>query len=177
MEKVIVVYKSKSGYTEKYAKWIAEELDCSLSEAKNVKLSDLMQYDTIIYGGGLYATGINGIKLITSSLDSLESKNIIVFTLGASPIREETKEELKNKNFTKSQQERIDFYMLRGGFDFKKLKPFDKLLMLILKAKLKAKKERNADERGMLASYDHPADFTDKRRIQPIIEAVKNKKG
>ena len=53
--KTIVAYKSKSGYTKTYAEWIAQELHCDIKE--NAELSDLAGYDTIIYGGGMYAGG------------------------------------------------------------------------------------------------------------------------
>ena len=61
--KTIVAYKSKSGYTKTYAEWIAQELGCDIKE--NAELSDIIDYDTIIYGGGMYEGGFNGVKLIT----------------------------------------------------------------------------------------------------------------
>lgn len=172
MGKTAIIYRSKSGYTKTYAEWIAQETGAELFEAKCVKPSDLERFETIVYGGGLYAVGINGVKLITKTLDKLKGKKIIVFSLGASPVREEIKEEVKNKNFTKEQQEQIDFYMLRGGFDYSKLTLFDKFLMQLLRRQLKSKKELTADERGMLNSYIHPVNFTDKKQIAPIVNAI-----
>ena len=43
--KTVVVYRSKTGYTRKYAEWIAEELGCDIKE--NAKLSDITGYDMI----------------------------------------------------------------------------------------------------------------------------------
>lgn len=60
MNKTAVVFKSKYGSTKKYAQWIAEELSCDIFERKNVKSDDLEAYDTVIYGGGLYAGGVKG---------------------------------------------------------------------------------------------------------------------
>ncbi len=51
----IVIYKTKYGSTKTYADWIAEELVCESVDAKSVKIEDLEKYDTIVYGGGLYA--------------------------------------------------------------------------------------------------------------------------
>lgn len=53
MKKVVVIYGSKYGTTEKYAKWISEELNCDLFSYKSIKKDNLLNYDTIIYGGGL----------------------------------------------------------------------------------------------------------------------------
>lgn len=51
--KAIVVYTSKYGTTEKYARWIAEGLHCPAKELQDISAQDLTAYDTIIYGGGL----------------------------------------------------------------------------------------------------------------------------
>ena len=84
--KTIVAYKSKSGYTKRYAEWIAQELGCDIKE--NPELSDILGYDTIIYGGGMYAGGFNGGKLITKNLDKLSGKKIALFAVGSNPGRE-----------------------------------------------------------------------------------------
>lgn len=170
--KTVVLYKSKTGFVKKYAEWIAEELSADIFEASKVTSDMLTTYDVVIYGGGLYAVGINGVKLITQNLDKFEGKKVVVFATGASPFREEAINEVRNKNFTYEQQKHIRFFYLRGGFDYSKLKPFDKLLMTLLKWKMKRKKELTPDERGMLAAYDKPAAFTRKKNIDQIISYV-----
>jgi len=132
----------------------------------------LKPYDTVIYGGSLYAVGINGVQWITKNLDKLKDKKVVVFATGASPSREEVIKEVKNKNFTVEQQKYVQFFYLRGGFDYSKLKPFDKLLMTLLKWKLKSKKELTPDEKGMLSIYNKPIDFTSKKNIEEIIKYV-----
>jgi len=161
--KTIVVYKSKSGFSKKYASWIANELSAD---------QELESYDTIIYGGGLYASGINGVKLITKNLHRLEDKRIVVFASGASPPRKDDLEKVENNNFTKEQQKKIHFFYLRGGFDYNKLTPIDKLLMKLLKWRLKTKATLTPDEKGMLALYNIPTDFTKRKNIEEIILLV-----
>lgn len=170
--KTVVIYKSKTGFVKKYAEWIAEELSADIFEASKVTTDMLTVYDTVIYGGGLYAAGINGAKLITQNLDKLKGKKVIVFATGASPSREEAMNEVRNKNFTTEQQKQIQFFYLRGGFDYSKLKPFDKVLMTLMKWMLKRKKELTPDERGMLAAYDKPVYFIMKENIDEIISYV-----
>ena len=172
--KTIVIYKSKTGFTKKYAKWIAEDLTADIFEVSKVTINKLIEYDTIIYGGSLYAVGINGVKLITQNINKLKDKKVVVFATGASPSREDVVNEVRNKNFTKEQQEHIKFFYLRGGFNYSKLNPFDKILMLLLKWKIKNKKkeELTNDEIGMLAIYDKPMDFTMKKDIERIITYV-----
>ena len=172
--KTIVIYKSKTGFTRKYAEWIAEDLSADTFDISKVTINILTAYDTIIYGGSLYAVGIIGVKLITQNIDKLKDKKIVVFATGASPSREDGINEVIDKNFTQEQQKYIKFFYLRGGFNYSKLNLFDKFLMTLLKWKIKNKKqeELSSDEIGMLAIYDKPVDFTEKKNIDRIITYV-----
>lgn len=49
----------------------------------------------------------------------------------------------------------------------------DKMLMNILKIKLEKAPDTDEDAKGMLACYDHPADFTSREAIKPIVECIK----
>ena len=60
--KSIVVYESKYGSTERYAKWIGEELGCRGSNISEVSLEELLTYDNIVFGGWLHAGTIKGLK-------------------------------------------------------------------------------------------------------------------
>jgi menaquinone-dependent protoporphyrinogen IX oxidase len=167
--KTAVVYRSKTGFTKKYAHWIAAELDADLFRGSAVGVETLADYDIIIYGGGLYAGGIDGVKLITKNLGRLPAQKIVVFATGATPQREETTGKLERQNFTPEQLERVRFFYLRGGFDYSKLSPINKVIMNLLRWSLKRKKQLTADERGMLAAYDTPVDFTRKEKIQDLV--------
>lgn len=172
MMKTVVVYRSKSGFTKTYAEWIAEAVGADIKDSRRVNINDLIAYDTIVYGGALYVGGINGISLIKKGLWRLKGKRVIVFAVGATPIRESIIDEVRDGNFTEKEQKQVQFFMLRGGFDFRKLTTIDKILMLLLKRKLRRTKDKTADERGMLHAYAHPADFTNKKNIEPIVEAI-----
>lgn len=169
--KTVVIYKSKTGFTRKYAEWIAEELSADIFEASKVNINTLNKYDTIIYGGSLYAVGIIGVTLIKRNINKLKDKKLVVFATGASPSRDNVINEVIDKNFTVDEQKNIKFFYLRGGFNYNKLKPFDKFLMKLLKWKIKNKNHEalSADEIGMLAIYDKPVDFTDRNNIYKII--------
>ena len=168
--KTIVAYKSKSGYTKKYARWIAQELGCDIKE--NPELSDILGYDMIIYGGGMYAGGFNGGKLITKNLDKLKGKRIALFAVGSNPGREHEMKVFWDRVLTAEQQKTIGYFYLRGGFDIDKLTAKDKVLMKMLKVRLQRIKERTEDEQEMLDAYDTPVDFSDKENIRPLIVFV-----
>lgn len=170
--KTLVIYKSNAGFVKKYAEWISQDLAADMTEVSMANPAMLCSYDTIIYGGSLHAVGIIGLNFLKENLAKLKDKKVIVFAAGATPYREETIKEVRDKNFTPQEQEQIRFFYLRGGFDFSKLKLLDRLLMTILWIKIKMKKqhELTSDEKGMLAAYHNPADFTKKEYIKPLVD-------
>ncbi|HWT75355.1 MAG TPA: flavodoxin domain-containing protein [Mobilitalea sp.] len=174
-KKTVVVYRSSTGFTKNYATWLAEELKCDLLEGKKTKASDLTKYDTIVYGGGLYAVGLSGIKLITKNFDQLKGKKIIIFAVGASPSREGTAQVVRKANIPAEIDEYIQFFYLRGGFDYNRLSPFMKLLMNLKKLQVKSVQDKDPDAKGFLASYEHPMDFTNKKYLKPILESIGGK--
>lgn len=179
--KTIVIYASTTGFTKKYAEWIAEELGAELVEANRLAKAKgpgaeaLSSYDAVIYGGSLHAVGIRGLEKFKPYLPALAGKKVIVFAVGATPNRKDVPEEVLAANFSPAERERIRFFYLRGGFDYAKLGLIDKLLMTLLKLKLKGKKadERSPDERGMLASYARPVDFTKRAYIAELAAFAK----
>jgi len=174
--KYLVVYKSKTGFTEKYAQWIAKELSADIYTYQEINKENFKDYDVIIYGGNLHAVGIEGIRLIKDNLDELQEKRIIVFAVGATPFRKDTVEEIKHNNFTEEQLEKIQVFYLRGGFNYNKLPLIDKFLMKLLQLKLKRKKSLTADEKGMLNAYNKPVDFTRRENIDDIISFIQSLK-
>jgi menaquinone-dependent protoporphyrinogen IX oxidase len=169
--KSIVVYKSKYGSTKRYAEWIAAELKADLRSRSEVALLDLKEYDTVIYGGHLHAVGIAGLELIEKNLDCLRDKKLIVFSVGAAPIKEETVNAVIKANFCPEVRSKIAFFALRGAFNYGKLNFVDKTLMFLLKLKLQLRKPEDLDDdsRGLLESYNTPADFTDMKSIAPLV--------
>jgi len=174
MMKIVVVYKSISGFTKKYAEWIAEELEADLFRVEKIDIDILLKYDLIIYGGSLHAVGISGVNIIKNNLNKLKDKNIIIFTTGASPSKESTISEVRDSNFSVEEQKQIQFYYFRGGFDFNKLNLINKILMTLMKWKIKLKRHKTPDEKGMLAAYSKPMDFTKKENLKELLEYVRS---
>lgn len=79
---MLVVYKSRYGAVERYAKWIAEKLKCEAMPVSQVKTATLLEYRMLIFGGGLYMGRINGISSLTRRFQELADKTLFVFTAG-----------------------------------------------------------------------------------------------
>ena len=78
--KRIVVYQSGTGFTAKYAGWIAEELGCEVKEYKKVKPDELAGFDQVIYGGWI----LGGMVFGYDKIKALNLKNVVVFGVGMS---------------------------------------------------------------------------------------------
>lgn len=176
MAKTIVVYKSKYGTTEKYARWIAEDVNADISKAKNVKIKDLLAYDTIVYCGGLYAGGMLGFSLIKKNFHMLSGKKIVVAAVGATTKKEGAVEEVKSQNLTPEMQGKVHFFLLRGGLNYQKMNLLDKFLMYLLVKSIKSKKaeELDDDAKGVLATYGKVVDFTNRNSIAPVVEIIRS---
>lgn len=174
MKQIVVVYRSKYGSTKKYAEWIAQKLDAKLCTQKEASLKSLLQYDIIIYGGGLYAGGIAGFSKIKKHPASFAGKKLVVFGVGSSPASDEVVNEVKKRNLTQP-MENIPLFYLRGALDYSSMTAKDKLLMNMLKKMLeKNKSAEKADwENGLLAHFYEKNDFTDIDNIKPLVEYVK----
>ncbi len=173
--KTIVVYKSKYGSTKQYAKWIAESLDCECISASDVNLADLLVYDTIIYGGGLYAEIIAGVTLITKNLDKLKDKKIIVYTTGITPLdcRDYYDKLVIDKNFKRCGINGIKVFNFMGKMILNELTPVHRTAIRALK-KLMGDKQNPSDMEKLLAELcDKDGDFTDKSAISELLEYAK----
>jgi len=171
MSKIVVIYKSKYGYTKKYAEWIAQELDAALFEHANIKPAQLSEYDLVIYGGGLYAGGINGIKIVTKN----PCKALIVFTVGLADPKITDYTPVLEQSFTPEQLAGIKVLHLRGGVDYAKLGFIHKGLLAVVKkaADKKPLAERTSEDCAIIEAYGTQTDFTDKAALVPLIEYVR----
>ena len=176
--KKVVIYQSKYGAAKKYAEWIAEELGCDLYEKRSIKPKQLEKYDTIIYGGGIYAGGISGISLLVENFKAIRDKDIILFTCGlADPEDKGNVDNIRaglSKALTPDMLEKIKIFHLRGAMDYSKLGPVHKAMMAML-YKMMKKKDTNSfrsEDKEMLDSYGKNVDFTDRDTIKPIIHYI-----
>ena len=174
MKNIVVVYKTKYGTTKQYAQWIAEELNSSIFEASEVKPSRLKNYDIVIFGGGLYAGGVIGSKLVAEN----PCNSLIVFTVGAADPNDTDYSEILAKNFSQELLSGIKVFHLRGGIDYTKLSLVHKGMMAMLKKMvLKSTKQNEAEisseDKLFLETYGGKVDFTNRETIKPLIDYVR----
>ena len=159
--KRIVVYQSGTGFTAKYAGWIAEDLGCEAKEFKTLKPGELAGYDMVIYGGWIMGGMVAGYDKVKK----LELKNIVVFGVGMTVPSEEFATKIAEQN--QIPQER--FFYFEGGYNPQKLGFVQKAMMNIIKKSLLKKADKTAEDLHTLETFKG-ADNTDRHAIKGLVE-------
>ena len=118
---ILLIYKTKTGFTKRYADWIAEEICCKKIPFKKMDTIEINNYDIIIYGAGMHARHILGSNKFKKRVKNLCHKKIIVFLTGASPCTKEIVDMIKENNFTENEKREIVFYYFNSGLSYEKL--------------------------------------------------------
>lgn len=190
MSKTAVIYYSKYGTTENYARLIAKELGADLFEAKKTKFRDIKGYDTVVFGGGIYSGGIRGIELITKNwYKGLCEKKVVCFAVGITIDKEENREQCMDINFRKRfvidaeedhgrddlsaseliKEKRLPIkcFFLPGAFDPGKVKGLDKFIIGITKKMI----DDSPEGQQLLDYFNKSCDLVDYDSIKPVVEA------
>lgn len=190
MSKTAVIYYSKYGTTENYARLIAKALGADLFEAKKTKFRDIKGYDTVVFGGGIYSGGIRGIELITKNwYKGLCEKKVVCFAVGITIDKEENREQCMDINFRKRfvidaeedhgrddlsaseliKEKRLPIkcFFLPGAFDLGKVKGLDKFIIGITKKMI----DDSPEGQQLLDYFNKSCDLVDYDSIKPVVEA------
>ena len=171
--KCIVIYESQTGFTAKYAQWIAQELGCECKYRKDIASDELKNYETVIYGGWIRAN-----KIVSLSKTQKKIKPSVIFAVGSTPAYEEVIEEIKKSNKIYSSQQQgpkicTPFFYFEGGFDFEKLSSFQKKILLVMKKQVAKKENKTRQEIFMVENLGTSFDHSSKDQIIPLVDFVR----
>ena len=174
MEKGIIVFRSKYGAARKYARWLQEATGFSCVEVRDARPGDMAEYETIVFCGGIYASGIAGLSFLKKNIDKWTDKKVAILCVGASPYDKGAFEEVRAHNLTGSLQG-VPLFYGRGAFDESKMGLIDRTLCKMLRKSV-AKKDPDAYEpweRAIMRSMVHGNDWTDKVYLRPLLDYIK----
>lgn len=171
--KTIVIYNSQTGFTKRYAQWIAEATGADCLELSTAKKKSLTTYEAIIFGGWACAGSISKISWFKGNIDKWTDKKLIAFCVGGSPIDNPEIEPALKKNFKESELKKVNIFYCPGGFNYKKMSTPSKLMMKMFIKTLKVKKDKTEEEQEMIKIISASYDISDKKYIEPILECLK----
>ena len=171
--KGIILYTSKYGATKTYATWLSEETGFPLMETAKATVNNIQPYDTIILGGGIYASGIAGLSFLRKNSNALKGKNILVFCDGASPYDEDAFQDIVRHNM-KNDLGGIPCFYCRGAWNMDAMTFLDRNLCKLLRKSVAKKdpSEYEPWEKALMEAGNHTCDWTDKAYIAPILEEL-----
>lgn len=143
-------------------------------ETKKADIKKLKQFDTIILGGGVYASGILGLSFLKKNIESLCNKKIAVFCVGASPYDENAINQIRNLHF-KDKLSNIPLFYCRGAWNEEIMSFKDRTLCKMLQ-KVVAKQDPDTYEpwqKALMCAVGQKCDWTDREYLKPIIEFIK----
>ena len=150
----VIIYKSKTGHTERYARMLSKELNIPCYSYKDAKVSE---NDEIIFLSYIYASKIMGLSKILKKY-----KVKVIIAVGALTYSKDYLETLKNTNNIKH-----PFFYLRGGIDYSKLNFFFRKFLPVIG------KDIAKDDKELLNLFKNGEDFVTKDNLKEIINYLK----
>lgn len=170
--KAIVIYNSQTGFTKRYAQWIAEATGADCFELSEAKKKNMSTYEAIIFGGWACAGGISKLSWFKSNIDKWADKKLIAFCVGGSPFDSPEIEPALKQNFKESELKKVSVFYCPGGFRYEKMSAPSKLMMKMFIKTLKAKKNKTEADEEMIKMISSSYDISDKKYIQPILNCL-----
>jgi len=170
MKKGIIICRSKYGATRKYAEWLQQATGFDVVETKKADIKKIREYDTVVLGGGVYASGIAGLGFLKKNIAQLAGKRVAVFAVGASPYDAKAINEIRKLHFSDMLRD-VPLFYCRGIWDKEAMTFVDRSLCNMLK-KAVAKQDQSAVEPWMaalLSTGDEKCDWTDAGYLDPLI--------
>ena len=115
----IIIYASQYGSTKQYADELSKRT--GIETVEYTEITDINQYDTIVYLAPLYAGSVMGLKKTLNKIRNVQDKKLIVGTVGlADPNDKRNREGIMNG--IKEQvhgciYNKARVYFLRGAID------------------------------------------------------------
>lgn len=172
--KNIIVYGSEYGTTKAYAEKFSEISGIPLVNSEEIK--SVLDYDTVIHFGGLYAGGVKGLKKTIKSIG--DNARLIVVTVGLADVNDTNNTDSIKKSVKKQIPEAIfkntKIFHLRGGIDYSKLNLTHRTMMALLyrKAKTLPEEKKTAEVRAMIETYNKAVSFIDFESLKQISEVI-----
>ena len=150
----VIIYKSKTGHTERYARMLSKELHIPCYSYKDAKVSE---NDEIIFLSYIYASKIMGLSKI------LKKYNVkVIIAVGALAYSKDYLNTLKDTNNIK-----LPFFYLRGGINYSKLNFFFRKFLPVIG------KDIAKDDKELLNLFKNGGTFVTKDNLKEIINYLK----
>lgn len=170
--KTVVIYNSQTGFTKRYAGWIAEAAGADCLELTAAKKKNLDAYEAIVFGGWACAGSISKLGWFKNNVSKWTGKKLIVFCVGGSPIDNPEIEQFLKRNLREPAFRNVNAFYCPGGFNYEKMSAPSRLMMKMFIKTLQAKKDKTEAEQVMVKMISSSYNISDKKYIEPILQCL-----
>ena len=168
-----VVYCSQTGFTEKYARWLAEDLGTEAVPYAERERARAGEADAVVFLSWFHAGGLKHAAWLRDLMDANPGKRYAVVGVGAYPMPSDTWPQSETdaafeRAFPHERYPQVRCFYCQGGFDFNRLNPLDKVAMRLF-FRMQAK-EAETDPRAAfaLAAMKEGFDGTNRSYVEPV---------
>ena len=172
--KALVIYSSQTGFTKRYAEWIAEALGGEAAAYETVKSKEedyFNAFDALIYGGWANTGRIVKADWFLAKTSAWKNKKVALYCVGAAKPDDKRMATTLDKLLTDEQKTFIKTFYFIGGVNYSQMKLSHKVAMKAYAGMLKKDKDPEVQEYGKLIADSF--DASDKKYIQPLVDYIK----
>lgn len=168
--KTIIVYKSVTGFTKKYADIIANATGAEAVCFKDARKFDFSKYDAVVFGSRAHAGRIDGYRKAMKLLKMHGAKSMVLFVTGAAPNEaQDIIDKFWKDNL--EQPEIIPHFYMQAGLCYEKMPLVDRLMMkMAVKFIAKQQGSATASEQDFGKMIASSYDISDEKYAQPLID-------
>lgn len=171
----LLLYRSQTGFTERYAKWIAAQTGCTLQKYGKNAWAEMAGYDTVIFGTRAHAGRIDGWKQAREDFRKSGAGRLILFVTGAMPdTAGEVLSAFWKQNLTEEEQAAVAHFYMPAGLCFERMAWPDRLMIRLAAAMTKRKKEKDAFDREFEQAAAASYDISSEEYIRPLLACLKD---
>ncbi|RJX27464.1 MAG: hypothetical protein C4537_00535 [Acholeplasma sp.] len=172
MKHTLIVYSSKYGATESYAKHLASALHGKYLSIKDVKKEDIKNADTLIFGGSVYIGKLSILKKMARFKSILSEKTLYFFAVGLMDSEEQALPTIMKSNPLLSEYNFKKVSYFPGIFDINKMNGFHRFMLTMISKMLIKKDPLTEDEKALLDAVQHPKDKRDFALTESLIHQI-----
>lgn len=169
---ILILYNSKTGFTQAYVELLAAELDCPALPLKDAP-ADLSQYDAVTFGSRLHAGMLDGWKKARKLLAQRGAKGLVLFATGAMPNEaEEQIEQVWAQNLTPEELKTVPHFYLQAGLRLERLGFGDRAMLKAAAWAMGRKKDKTPEDAAFADAISRSYDISDPKYVRPLADCL-----
>lgn len=172
-KKILLVYQSKTGFTQKYAELAAGKTGCALLCLREATWKKLSEYETVVFGSRAWAGRIDGYSKLKKLLQKVGVRRHALFVTGATPLEaQETVESFWRQNLTEDELTSLPHFYLPSGLCYEKMGFADRFLMKMAASMMKKKSGKTPEEQAFESAISSSYDISSEKYLEPLVEWI-----